>query len=535
MGKVIFFIAVMIFFVPFTLKKMVRWQFAVPFFFLSCLIIFNAGLFDKYSFIDSDLVFHKSLADNLENHKLFENDKAMRFYMKVYPRGFHYFLNFLRKINLTVPQISKLLGLVLALITPPLFYLIANEVYRDKITAFLSGLFCGAASIISTICIGLPRSIAFVFFLLMLFLLFRYCNDRGKVIPLIIVQALLLMMLFVHPYTFIISWLVCAVFLLFCLIGDWKKNNLKLKIIFTFFFFNSIFFYVIKSKNTLALSSWGFFRNNQQIFQDRVPYAFVNLFNLAAGIGIVPIIMFIAAVFIYRENSEKSRGNHNWLPLNACAGFLILLLAAVLNVDSLFFMRAHRIVPFLSVLLFLGGIPVIKNFRKGFVQNKSMMIFLSFILLSPMAVQLAEQLKVPRYPYNLNINGCSIRGQAYAQPAFDEIISLAAYADKNIPEGELIACSLDSGDIVRMFVKRAVTASWKIGGMITVYKAPLNIYREQIAASKVLYDNPVLLYKKYKARFFLFEKGRPFKDNHILSRFKKVWESDNFYLYKIID
>ena len=133
-------------FIPFALKRMMRVYLIVPFFLLSFLIIYNIGLFDKYSFIDSDLIFHKTLIDTLLDKQLFQNDLVIQFYVKTYPRGYHFLLTVLSGLNLSLPQISKILGLILSFITPFLFYFLGKEIYSDNKAAFFSGLFWGRSS-----------------------------------------------------------------------------------------------------------------------------------------------------------------------------------------------------------------------------------------------------------------------------------------------------------------------------------------------------------------------------------------------------
>ncbi len=141
MVEMIIFSLVMIFFIPFALKRMTRWTLVLPFFLVSFFIISNIGFLDQYSFIDGDLVFHKSLVDNLMDKQLFENDKAVQCFVKIYPKGYHFLLICLSYFKLSVPQISKLLGVILSFITPFLFYLLGKEIYQDNKAAFFRWLF----------------------------------------------------------------------------------------------------------------------------------------------------------------------------------------------------------------------------------------------------------------------------------------------------------------------------------------------------------------------------------------------------------
>ncbi|MCG2712338.1 MAG: glycosyltransferase family 39 protein [Candidatus Omnitrophica bacterium] len=533
MGILVIFILIMMFFLPSALKKMVHWKLIVPFFFISCLAISNIGVFDQYSFVDPDLYFHKSLVDKLLDKQLFINDEAIKFYSEIYPKGYQYLLCFLSNFNLSIPQISKLLGIILSSIIPFLFYFLGKEIYQDRKLAFFSGLFCVVVPIWEFIYAGLPRSIAFVLFICLLIYLFKYLNSQGKISFIILLNIIMALILFVHPYTFIIAWFISIIFFSLVVFGKRGKNrkvHISALLIFGLYL---VLFFIFKQKGTLTLSTWDFFHSHNDIYWERVPYAFVNFFNLVKEIGVLPILMFILMLIKYYIRPEKMVKYPGLTILICCTFFLMALLVIVVNVNGLFFLRAHRFPPFISSLLYLSSLLVLKDLWAKFSSNKISAPLFCLILLSPGMEHLAKELQYRKFPYDLKVGVGTHKETQNTQVTFNEILKLADYVDKNIPKNEIIACTFDKGDILRMLSRRAVTASWRIGGMITVYKEPLYIFKEQKTNSKMLYDNPAYLYDKYGARFFLFEKDRRTDMAVLGPEFHLIWESENLYFYEI--
>lgn len=528
----------MLSFLPFAIKKMTRWKLVVPFFIFGLLIISNIGILDQYSFIDSDLIFHKSIADKLIDDQLFENDKAMQCYMQIYPKGYHLLLIFLGFFKLTVFQSSKLLGIILCFITPFLFYFLSKEIYKENKAAFIGGLFCGIASIWDTVYMGLPRSIAFVFFIAALLFLFKYRNSPSKVRFLIVFNLLMLLTLFVHPSTFIVLWIVAFAFFAFLFFE--KSNEISSMPKSTIFAFLLLIFYAVflgffKKETVLGLSSWDFFHKNQDIFLMRVPYASMNLSKLIVGIGILPILMFCKIIFSYYQGPQKTDRSSNLHVLFVCTLFLLIFSILVMGVNALFFLRVHRFIPFISSLLYLSGILAIVDILDRVLKNKVFLILFLLILLSPSIKHLQDQIILSELRYDLNLVLENKEVSQGTKQSFDSVLSLVKYIKENLSKDEVIACSLEKGDLLRMHARRAVTASWKIGGMITVYKKPLEIFKEQIYNSKMLYADPTYLNRQYGAKFFLFEKSKITKNQDIMRGFNILWQSKNMYFSKIIE
>ena len=111
-------------------------------------------------------------------------------------------------------------------------------------------------------------------------------------------------------------------------------------------------------------------------------------------------------------------------------------------------------------------------------------------------------------------------------------IEVSSKIKEAVPETEIIACPLRFGDVLRMYAERSVTSSWKIGGAATTYKIAGLVYTDQLNDSYLLYENPLLLYNKYKARYFLFEKSRLNKIQNHLSSFTLLFQTKNLVLYE---
>jgi len=511
---------------------MIRVYLAIPFFLLSFLIIFNIGFLDKYSFVDSDLIFHKTLVDAVIDPSPFQRDIAIQYYLKVYPRGYHIIFALLSNFKLSVPQISKLLGIILALITPFLFYFLAREIYQNKETSFFSGLFCGVASIGHTVYSGLPRSIGLVLFLAALLCLFRIGRDQLKISYIVVLNMIMVMLLFIHPHTFIVLWLVLIAFFLTMFFQKKKKIDNLCKsyfLVLLSLLFYAIACWIFKEKNFIRLSSWDFLYKHQDVYFNRVPYAFMNFFKLIRDVGILPTLIFFGAFFIFFQRLECRNKYPNLPVLFITVVFLILSALAVMKINGLFFLKAHRFAPFISSLMYLSGVWVLKDLWSKIYNIKVIVPIYCLILLTPSAIDLKNYLGAPKYPYDLNRICIGISKEGKNQLTFNEILKLTDFIDQNLSRNEMIACSLELGDVLRMYSRRPVTASWEIGGMITTYKDALYIYKKQIVNSAILYDDPELLNKRYAVRFFLFEKNKLTNAPDMLTKFQVLWESENIY------
>ncbi|MBU1088041.1 MAG: hypothetical protein KKD05_11075 [Candidatus Omnitrophica bacterium] len=532
MKEIIIFLITMMFFIPFALKKMQRLYLVVPFFLLCFLLINNIGFLDKYTIIDTDTVFHKALIDTLVDKQLFQNDSAIRFYLKTYPRGYHFlFLPFI-KYDLSIPQVSKFFGITLALIIPFLFYFLAKEIFFDKNTAFFAGIFCGVASIGHVVYSGLPRSIGLAIFIIALICLFNYHNSKKKIRALVFLNLLMLLLIFIHPYTFTIVWIISVFFFLWLYCQSDKRNIQSIReflLIFLMLAGYIISLLVMKNERGIALTTWDFMNSHKEICFSRVPYAFIDLHKLITEIGILPIMIFAAALYDYCRFGLKNNKYLNLQALFVCLFTLVLYLILVLNVNALCFLKAHRCVTFISVLMFVSGCMVLKNLWNKIKKSKILIFFYCFILLLPSLNQINQQIKKTKYPYYLQDNN-----ECFASPEeFNEVIDLAEYIEKNIPPDAVIACPMELGDTIRMFAGRAVTSSWKIGGMITTYKDALCIFNQQISNSKLLYANPDYLWQISGADYFLLEKKIISKSPALIRKFQVLWESGNLCFCRI--
>ncbi|MCG2712334.1 MAG: hypothetical protein L6416_08455 [Candidatus Omnitrophica bacterium] len=532
MGEMIIFVFVMVFFIPFALKKKKRWKLAAPFFLLACLIIFHIGFFDRYSFLDSDLIFHKALVDTVIDASSFQQDAAIQYYLKTYPRGYHIILALLCTLKLSVAQISKFLGIILSLITPFLFYFLAREIYQNMEIAFFSGLFCGAASIGHTVYSGLPRSIGLVLFLAALLCLLRIRSSQLKISYIVVLNVIMVLLLFIHPYTFIVLCLVSGAFFLTMILQKKAKTGSLCNgyfLVFLSLLFYAVICWIFKQKNFIRLTSWDFLYEHRELYFDRVPYAFMNFFKLMRDVGILPLLMFICAFFNFLYKVEHRSKYPNLRFIFFAVLFLVFSTVAIMKINGLFFLKAHRFAPFISLLMYLSGIWVLKDVWSKIYHIKVIVPLYCLILLAPSAIDLKNHIQAPKFPYVLDRICVGISEPGKSRVTFNEILKLTDFIAKNIPGNEIIACSLELGDVLRMYSGRPVTASWQIGGMMTTFKGALSIYKEQMVNSEMLYGYPEQLYKRCGVRFFLFEKNKLTNVSEILTEFHVLWKSKNLY------
>jgi hypothetical protein len=529
MGLTAVYIVFVLLFIPFALKKKTRWKIAVPFFSLGLLIFVHFGIFEQYSYVDSDLIFHKSLLDMMLDNKIFRYDLAMQFYDKMYPKGYHFLMLFLGKIGISVFTAAKILGLGSCLIVPFLFYFLGRKIYKDNQTAFFAGIFCVTASIWQTVYYGLPRSLAFVFFLSGLFCLFSLKKDKENVFFLVLLQVFLLSALAVHPSTFGVLWIFTLCFLGYDFyLAKKSGHNLSRPKVITFFLLISYAAVIIsvKTKTGLTLSTWDFFEKNKDIFMIRVPYADRDFFRLLFEIGFIPIILFLKTVYDRFLNKVKRDNNPELDTLLFCTICLVLVFFMIAMTDKLFFLRMHRFVPFISALMYLAGVLTIKQGFEKIRDSRLLRLALCLLLFMPSINHLENKIAAsgPRYDFDLVCNNREVNNGE--KNSFDDVMALSRFIKNNIPKDEIIACPIEKGDLLRMYSRRAVTASWKIGGMITVYQQPLSIFKQQMLNSRMLYIDPLYLARKYNARYFLFDKNRTELVPFILEDFEIVWQND---------
>ncbi|MBU1088036.1 MAG: hypothetical protein KKD05_11050 [Candidatus Omnitrophica bacterium] len=539
MSLILVFLISIMFFVPFALNKMRRVYLVIPFFLLSCLVIFNIGLFDKYSFLDSALIFHKTLVDTLIDPSLFQNDQAIEYYLKTYPRGYHLVLALLTNLKLSVAQSSKLLGIILALITPFLFYFLGLELYPDKQIAFFSAIFCPMALIGHTIYSGLPRSLGLVLFLIGLICLFKIKNKQKKIGYFAGLNLIMFLLVLIHPHTFIILWLVAMAFFL---ITFFEKNKTQTKLRADNAYLVMLLVlggyvlgcWIFKQKNLINLSSWDFLHMHREIYLNRVPYVFMSFFRILQDIGIILLLMFASSLFMFSRNHELRKKYPDLRFLFIAVLVLGLAILAIMQINPLFFLKAHRFILFISLLMYLSGIWVLEYIWFKVKQNKVITALGCLILFAPNAIELRDHIQAPRFPYDLDKICFGITWPIKNPLKFAELLKLSDFISKNLDKHEMIACSLDRGDLLRMYAQRPVTASWEIGGMITTYRDAFFIYQQQIFNSEMLYSHPEELYKLYGVNYFVFEKSKWTNNSDLLTRFQVVWQSANIYFCKII-
>lgn len=539
-------------YILFALNKRKIWMLPLPFLSLGVIVLLNIGIFNKITFLDSDLCFHKSLIDMLGNSEIFHNDKTMEVFYKTYTFGYHYLFYPFYRLGVSVELLSKILGIILSLFIPLIFYYLGLAIYARKDAAFICGLFAYIPSIWDTIYIGLPRSLGFAIFILTLAFLFKYWKKRSF-LYLAAVYIGMLLTLIVHSFSFMILFIVIAVFMVSDLFSKFniKKSSCLLTNLFLFciIVFPLLAFVIIRQKELLDFTSRNWIKASGLLFF-RVPYADIKPGDIFNNIGFLPVILFFySALSFYTlrtENrsalagselhlSKKEEGDKQQI-LFLMSFSLLFILLAVLFFDKLFFLKAHRFFPFISALFYLAGLPKIERLYMLLKPNIIVTVIAIAFTIMPAMSYIDLRIKASINPYELH--KIEEDGKLPLDPVqFSEIYEIASKIKTDILQKEIIACSLRFGDVLRMYAERGVTACWKTGGMSTTYKKTGVIFKEQIRNSDILYKDPLFLYNLYKARYFLFEKSKLKEREIILTGFSLLFETDNlaFYEYKCGD
>ncbi len=504
----------------------------IPFVCFVFLLMVNYGLFDMGTFLNSDLVIHKSYLDKLVQPELFKNDVAMQDFFRAYPSGYHYLFLPFYKMGLSVQFLSKLLAIILASVTPALFYFIGMVIYKEKHLALVTGIFSFIPSIWDTIYYGLPRSEGIILFMVCILLLFKYL-DTDNLIFSIAAYIIMATTLFIHPLTVVYLFIVICVILATDFFLVFKKNKVfertKNIVLFLLIFVPALAYFVSKQKEFIDFTSWNLIRTDKLLFA-RVFYVDMNIFWFLFSIGSLPLAMFILQL---RDLYLKVLVNKYFqILLFVVSVALLLLLCFIIFFDKLFFLKAHRLPPFISIFLYLTGIPQIKKIF-DLLKTNFVLIFL-FIALSflPIVYSINSTIKYGVYPYVLHrLDNCpSVSEDA----TFDEISEIAYKIKQLVAVNEIVACPIRFGDVIRMYAQRSVTSSFKAGGMVTTYKRFGEIYHEQFFNSEKLHNKPIDLYKKYGSKYFLFEKRllTPPNKVNLSFDFSILFETRNLILYK---
>ena len=520
-------------YIIFSVKKNKVWLIALPFFSLCVLPILNVGVFNIHTFIDTDVALHKSYLDMLVGDTVFSNDRAFQIYSKVYPPGYHYLLYPFYRMGVTVALYSKFLGIVLSLAVPFLFYYLGLVIYGKKEFAFLSGLFVYILPVWDLVYVGLPRSLGFITFLLTMIFLFRYQQTKS-ILQLIYLCLSMMSALVIHPLTFLISLFIIYVFLIIDIIFNNRVKEfyrlLRDLSVFLVLTAPLIILIVIGQKDLLELSSWTSMRESGLFI--RVPYADMDMKDAISKIGLLPCLLFLGSAFYYYLFEAKKHRNQSRLFIGSL--LVLFILGMILFFDKLFFLKAHRFPHFISSLFYLASIPTIKKIY-GYLRGKILYILpIIVITMLPAISRINKYIRAEILPYGFHrIGGQDGISIPHPDPVrFEEIMEMAGEIKDIVPESEIIACPIRLGDMLRMYTQRSVTSGHKIGGFVTTYKRAGEVFKQQRSDSVLLYDDPLSLFKKYGAQYFLFEKNELKEEDLMPSGFSILFQTENLILYK---
>jgi len=514
------------------------WYYLLPFFVFTGMIILRTGVFNLYTFVDSDMTAHQGIINMMLDRNLFRYDAEMQFFWKIFPRGYYIILLPFVLMGIPAMVISKLLGLLSGLLIPFLLYRLALVVYAEKRTAYFCALFSYTLIPLYEVSFsGTPRTIGIILYLLALISLFKYLKDRS-LFSLFCLGIFMLLIFHVHQVSFVLLVIPVATFLTLYLIRNVKRKKsflFSLLVILSLGLIMALFIsYLINKFSFLDFSNRIFIIKDAELLIRNSDFL-ITLPGMLKEIGILPIcfIIFYAVLRKVQKTGKYPLQNDFFI----VSIFLFFFTFLAIQFEAFFSVLAYRYPPFLALFFYFTGLPIVVNMILDRCLRKKiiLLVIIAFSLI-PTISYVHKRLWWWVYPY-----GYHRLVQVYPKPKINfqddikwskELFAVGSYLGNNTPIDTVIACPMWCGDLIRLYSKRNVTSSWKIGGSARVSKKAGYIYREYVDNSKKLYNDPDYLYRKYNASYFVFDKSAP---GLLKAPGAEVFATENLKVVKIME